>query len=89
MRTGRDILAAGVFTPSRSSSFQVEQRRAQVGCGVAIYAKPLDQESNQAFRGNDIRLDAHDMVLMLWRDGAFAPSFWKRSGCASHRHVIC
>jgi hypothetical protein len=58
MRTGKDILAAGVFTPSRSSNFEVEQRRAQV-----------------TVPGNDIRLDAHDMVLMTWRDGAIAPSF--------------
>ena len=88
MRTGSDISAAGVFTPSRSSNFRVEQRRAQVGCGVAIYAKPSDQQLNSV-PNNDIRLDAHDMVLMLWRDVAIPPSFWKRSGCASHRHVNC
>src|SRR5712691_2954501 len=50
MRTGRDILAAGVFTPSRSSNFWVEQRRSQVRRGVAIYAKPSNQEPNQTFR---------------------------------------
>ncbi len=30
IRTGKDILAAGVFTPSRSSNSEVDQRRAQV-----------------------------------------------------------
>jgi hypothetical protein len=50
----------------RSSSAAPSQGR-----GVAIYAKPSDQQLN-SLPNNDIRLDAHDLVLMIRRDGAIS-----------------
>jgi hypothetical protein len=50
MGTGKAILAAGVFIPSRSSNLEVEQRRAQVGWRrCRLRAQPSDPALNEAF----------------------------------------
>lgn len=84
MRTGKDTLPAGVFTPSQSQNFAVKQRRAQVGSRRCRLCSASDQ-----IPGNDIRPEAHDMVLTKSRVPRNCRNFWKPSGGASHRHVNC